>query len=455
MFLVDKYRPKSIDDIFFHIDLYSLLQTMSSDKAIPHIIFYGGSGSGKNTLVDIFLKMLYDESVTELTKVKYDVVGSNNKISEEEIPESNYHIVIEPHANNYDRYLIHDVIKLYASRPMLDVFKTGRKFKTILIKNADTLSPSAQFALRRTMEDNSGNCRFILMTNSLSKIIKPIISRCECLKIPNPTNAEMMGYIIEIADKEYFNIGVSQLANIVFGSRGDIKKALWKLQTIIEYKSCANLLIREIDKMNQVIKEISRNKINSNVELRVPKEELKKIIKKSNFKYMTYHTNKIINSLMDVICNILKYSIQNKTKAQLLNICKNKEIKKYIKKNTLIEKYTKMLDLVDRTQNFLTNINLLSSDDEKIVEIIKILKTKNIANMTEIRNCIFNMMITNISSTEIITKFIDTLLNDPFISDDKKVKLVELFANGEHNLANSRRAIIHFDNVMLKTQEIL
>jgi replication factor C subunit 3/5 len=55
MFLIDKYRPMTKETIFFHKELIELLECMSKDEAIPHIIFYGPDGSGKKTTIRFFL----------------------------------------------------------------------------------------------------------------------------------------------------------------------------------------------------------------------------------------------------------------------------------------------------------------------------------------------------------------------------------------------------------------
>ena len=230
MFIVDKYVPKTIDNVIIHKDELAILKKMSEDESIPHLIFYGPEGSGKKTIIDLFLTMIYDDQVTKTNDSVYKVSGSGNNSTEVVIKQSNYHIIIEPNNNNFDRYLIQDVVKEYAKKVPLNVFGTKKTFKMVLINNVDNLSYYAQTSLRRTMEKFSGNCRFIMWCKSLSRVIDPIRSRCYCFRIKAPSDNEMLELMANVSFKESIKFNLSDYNEIISTANGNIKKALWFLQ---------------------------------------------------------------------------------------------------------------------------------------------------------------------------------------------------------------------------------
>jgi|APCry1669192647_1035423.scaffolds.fasta_scaffold01889_2 replication factor C subunit 3/5 len=233
MFFIDKYRPENYKKSFFHEEIYKSLEDISKDDNLPHIIFYGPDGSGKRTMIKLFLTMLFDENaIKKIKNVIYDVNASNNKPSKERVKQSDYHIVIEPKNTNYDKYLIHDIVKEYAQRFPLKVFKTNRKFKVVNINNIDNMSYYAQTSLRRTMEKQTSICRFIMSCQTLSKIIKPLRSRCICIRVPAPEDIHIYEYLLKICVNENMIDEMNHVGNIVKSCNGNIKTALWELQNL-------------------------------------------------------------------------------------------------------------------------------------------------------------------------------------------------------------------------------
>ena len=229
MFYVDKYKPKSVSDVLFHHEIYELLKNMAKDKSIPHIIFHGPSGSGKRTMINIFLSMLYNSKIYNTYGKDYEVTGSSAKTKIETLQRSDYHIVIKPKNTNYDRYLLHDVVKKFAKTTEFIDTETDKPFRAIQIDNLDDFAYFAQTSLRRTMENYSRRCRFITWCNSLSKIIQPIQSRCICIRLPALTDQDMLKFICDILAKERKLLDLDEIEEIIQKSQGNAKSALWML----------------------------------------------------------------------------------------------------------------------------------------------------------------------------------------------------------------------------------
>ena len=75
------------------------------------------------------LENIYDKSVHQIKEVKYTILGYGNTKTKVDIRQSNYHIIIEPNNNGFDKYLIQEIVQEYARRQMLNIFKTKKNLK--------------------------------------------------------------------------------------------------------------------------------------------------------------------------------------------------------------------------------------------------------------------------------------------------------------------------------------
>jgi replication factor C subunit 3/5 len=307
---MDKYKPTNKKEAFFHKQILDLLEVMSKDEAIPHIIFYGPCGSGKKTLISIFLEMIFGKYANKTKNVQYKVSGSGSKVTTEVVKQSNYHIVIEPKNNNSDRYIIHDIVKEYAKH--IGAFRKSRSFKVVLINNIDNLSYSVQTSLRRTMETFNEKCRFIMWCKSLSKVIKPLQSRCVCLRIPTPTNHELFQYIFKISILEQMDLELNQYHTIVTESCGNIKVALYMLH-MYKFGYTDTKTDYEIA-IDQIVDLILDLKIENILEIRT-------IV--SNLKITTFEGSVIMKDIVDKLC--CRKELSDDAKYEIVTCAANSE----------------------------------------------------------------------------------------------------------------------------------
>jgi replication factor C subunit 3/5 len=102
----------------------------------------------------------------------------------------------------------------------------------VVFNEADSLSRNAQAALRRTMEKYMDNMRILLCCESLSKIIGPIRSRCFMVRIPAPTDLEIVDVLLKCSKAESLNLPVKLAQQIAQGSGGNVRKSLLILEAM-------------------------------------------------------------------------------------------------------------------------------------------------------------------------------------------------------------------------------
>lgn len=194
-----------------------------------HLIVYGAYGCGKEYLVNKLLENIFGKAGIELKEVEYTVSGYSNTKTKIMIKQSKHHIVIEPNSNGFDKYLIQEIIQEYAKSELLNILKQRKLFKIVVINKIDNLPYYAQASLRRTMEKYSDTCKFILISDQLSKVIEPIRSRCILMRIPLPTNNQILETLLHICHNENHTVDWLKLDEIIKQSDNKVNHAIWLL----------------------------------------------------------------------------------------------------------------------------------------------------------------------------------------------------------------------------------
>ncbi|RCN49944.1 hypothetical protein ANCCAN_03980 [Ancylostoma caninum] len=246
---VDRYRPKKLSELSYHLEQACDLAELVKTEDFPHLLVYGPSGAGKRTRIHCILRELYGAGAERLRLDKKSLTTPSNRKIEIDTVSSNYHIEINPgEVGIYDRVVVQEVIKQMAQTTQI-ASATQKSFKDIessgsigvvVLMEADQLTRDAQHALRRTMEKYTMSCRLILCSESLSRIIEPLRSRCMVVRVGAPTDEEIRDVCVSVAEKVRLTVpdpvleqvSLSPQHQIVTKSRGNLRRALLSMEAV-------------------------------------------------------------------------------------------------------------------------------------------------------------------------------------------------------------------------------
>ncbi|MBN2421849.1 replication factor C small subunit [Candidatus Woesearchaeota archaeon] len=191
----EKYRPKDFDEIIGQEQVVKRGKAFVKQKNMPHLLFAGPAGVGKSTLALVIARQLFKEQWRQ------------NFLELNASDERGIDVV---------RIKVKDFAR---TRALGNV-----PFKIIFLDECDALTKEAQQALRRTMENYTRTCRFILSCNFSSKIIDPVQSRCAIFKFKPLSREDIFEIIGRISKNENISIDEEAKQALFNVSGGDCRK---------------------------------------------------------------------------------------------------------------------------------------------------------------------------------------------------------------------------------------
>ena len=224
--LVEKYRPTTLEHYVGNENIKEVIQKYLNQNDIQNFIFYGGAGTGKTTLAKIIVKNLDCDFL-------YLNASDENGID-----------------------TIRDKVKGFASTASF------KGIKVVILDEADFITIQGQAALRNVIETFSRSTRFILTCNYIERIIDPIQSRCQVLKIVPPSKLDTAKHTAWVLDQEEISYETDDIKSIVNQYYPDLRKMLNTIQS----SSINSKLLLDKDVlvssnyMLSIIKELSTSK---------------------------------------------------------------------------------------------------------------------------------------------------------------------------------------------------
>lgn len=207
---VDKYRPKTLKDIVGHDDVKNMLISSIEKGDLPHLLFHGGSGTGKTSAVLALVMQLYGPN------------RINEKVLELNASDENGINVVRDKIIKFANIVVGSSDPRFPSPP----------FKIIILDEADSMTSEAQTALKKVMESTCEITRFVFICNYESKIIDAIKSRCADFRfspIPDNLMIEKLKIIAKeenmVVDDDVFNV-ITEICE------GDARRSINTLQNL-------------------------------------------------------------------------------------------------------------------------------------------------------------------------------------------------------------------------------
>jgi DNA polymerase III delta prime subunit len=223
---VEKYRSTDLNTYVGNENIKKTIQQYLDQNDIQNFIFSGPAGTGKTTLAKLIVNNL---------DCDYIYINASDE-------------------RGIDT--IRDKVSGFASAASF------KGIKVVILDEADFITIQGQAALRNVIETYSRTTRFILTCNFVERIIDPLQSRCQVLKIVPPSKADIAKHIAGIIEQENVEYEIDDIKLLVNQFYPDLRKMLNTAQLSTQGGKLLidKSIIVSSNYTSQVLKELTKSK---------------------------------------------------------------------------------------------------------------------------------------------------------------------------------------------------
>lgn len=217
---VEKYRPRTLEQIADQDHVVRTLRQTVTRGDLPHLLLHGPPGTGKTSTIFAVIREMY------------------GGVSRSHILEMNA-------SNERGIDTVRTKVKNFA-QVSPDQGNGPVGYKIIILDEADAMTHEAQSALRRIMEKYTSVTRFCIICNYVSKIIDPIASRCVKFRFQPISSSAMAAHLSFIAASEHLVCAPDAIPHLVKVSGGDLRRSITFMQAAVALLDLSQPLTAEI-----------------------------------------------------------------------------------------------------------------------------------------------------------------------------------------------------------------
>ena len=239
---VEKYRSQNLENYVGNENIKSTIGKYLQQNDIQNFLFYGPAGTGKTTLAKLIVNNL----------------------------DCDFMYINASDERGIDT--IRDKVLGFASAASF------KPLKVVILDEADFITIQGQAALRNVIETYSRTTRFILTCNFVERIIDPLQSRCQVLKIVPPSKQDIAKHVAGVLEQESVSYTMDDIKVLVNQFYPDVRKMLNTAQlsnqdgelhidkSVIVSSNYMTQVVKELSKPKPIFNEIRQIIANANVQ---------------------------------------------------------------------------------------------------------------------------------------------------------------------------------------------